>query len=88
MLGGTTMPLKKSMQDAVDKEIFLTPGTQVFTSIHELAVTYEDSVSVMAKSIGSFIGTNDGIDNCTPKTKSQNSLCQFGTFESNIANYV
>lgn len=71
----TTIPPKKSTQDVSNKEIFLTPRTEVSTPVHEPATTQENSTNVMAKSIGSSTGENDNTDNRTPKTISQNLFC-------------
>lgn len=74
MAGGTTMSLKKSTQDIIDKGILLVAGTPIPTPNDWLTMPHEDVVSMMAKSIGSLISENDSTDGRTPQTKDHDSL--------------
>lgn len=68
-LDGNTMPPKKSSQDAANKKIIPTTETQVFTLVHELAATLDDSTSVMATSTESLMDENSSADDYTPNTQ-------------------
>lgn len=76
---------KKDSKDAIDKGI-LTLGTHVSIIIHELVGAYEDSVSVMAKSVTDSTNSNSSIDKKASNIKNQKSLYHFGFIKSVVGN--